>query len=436
MNNHLNKDLVCSIVFIELVNFALHSELEQANIKYSLNQILSLSLKEFARSDFNLWDKGDAIVIAYMATPLDVLDIVVEIQRGVWLHNNQNASSLLVRIGVHLGAMNVIKEANGQFKIAGKGVSEAQQIAQFAQINAIVVSPNYYAVSLPLPHSIAAQYLYSGLSVSGADAEYNAYELRLLTDGKGAMLKQNMNNSEENTIDDLSPVPAYQPVKARDSIMSILNWKYLLAITLIAAGIWMLVKLVSTPIEPKITLTSPTLIESEQSTNEILPASKPVSEKATAAAPAEPFNGLLPNESIEQLPEALVVTPEHKQVGNVNSSANLKKAEISPDNKPAKVKDATNIVHNNHSDEIGSGEKNKADTSLQKTTEAKAVSSKEPIKTEEIDKDNVKHNQLDKDESSESKLKQKSAWATFKESIKQGAPISCSQAEIALGQCR
>ena len=45
MNDRLNKNLVCSIIYIELINFTQHADAEQINIKYSLNQLVSCRIK-------------------------------------------------------------------------------------------------------------------------------------------------------------------------------------------------------------------------------------------------------------------------------------------------------------------------------------------------------------------------------------------------------
>ena len=440
MNDRLNKNLVCSIVFIELVDFTQHVDAEQINIKFSLNQLINLALKEYARSDRVLLDKGDGIVITYMAAPEDVLAIVVDIQNGIKQHNSQGLSPLLTRIGIHLSTVRVVKDINEQLSIIGKGLNEAQQIAQLAQDNKIVVSEAFYSVSLPLPHAIAVEYVYKGLTISKQVAEYNTYELGLISELNASALKhtstfkQKMDDNEVNTIDELTPMPAYQPAKMQGSMLTLLNWKYVVAAVLITFGIWMLVRLVSKPIEPKITLTEPALTITTQEADAV--ETKALTDKPAGILKEEPFNGLLPNESVEKLPEPAAATKQINAASTAKLSSHVKAAETVVDAKPVEVKKTVSTTHKKQPDALSTDDKKLEASTLQDETKVKSEPNKEPVRHEELLKDNIKPNQSDKEGSSELTTKNKSGWEAFKDSLKQGKPSSCSQAETALGQCR
>jgi hypothetical protein len=440
MNDRLNKNLVCSIVFIELIDFTQHVDAEQINIKFSLNQLINIALKEYARSDRVLLDKGDAIIMAYMAAPEDVLAIVVDIQNGIKQHNAQGLSPLFIRIGIHLSAVRVVKDINEQLNLIGKGLNEAQQVAQLAQANAIVVSEAFYAVSLPLPHAIAVEYVYKGLTRGSQVAEYNTYELGLISELNASAQKhtstftQKMDDNEVNTIDELTPMPAYQPAKTQGSMLARLNWKYIVAAVLIAFGIWMLVRLVSKPIEPKITLTEPALTITTQGADTV--ETKALSNKPADIVKEEPFNGLLPNESVEKLPEPAVATKQVATESSTGSSSHVKSAETVIEAKPIEVKKTVATTHKKQPDVLSADDKKLEVTTLQDETKVKSEPNKEPVRHEELSKDNIKQNQSDKEGSLEVTTKNKSGWEAFKDSLKQGKPSTCSQAETALGQCR
>ena len=306
------------------------------------------------------------------------------------------------------------------------------KIAQLAQAHTIVVSPAFYAVSLPLPHAIAAQYVYSGLTTHSLVAEYNAYELGLINELKlTSTLKQKMDDNEVNTIDELTPMPAYQPAKTQGSMLALLNWKYVVAAVLTAFGIWMLVRLVSKPIEPKITLTEPALAITTQEAAAV--KTEALSNKPTDIVKEESFNGLLPNESIEKFPEPVAAIKQITTANSTSSSGHVKKTETAiVEPKPIQVKKTVVSTHKKQPDVLSVDDKKPEANTLQDETKVKSDSHKEPVKHEEPSKDN----QSDKEGTSEVTTKNKSSWEAFKESIKHGKPSSCSQAEIALGQCR
>lgn len=174
-----------------------------------------------------------------------------------------------------------------------------------------------------------------------------------------------------------------QPIMANNSqpgnwqsIASRINLKYAVLSLMVLAGLFVLAKLASTPTEPTIILEKPAVAET--------PAPTP---STMTAKPAN--DGLLPTETVEIAP---------------------------PKEEPVKA----NTVQNKTNNKPGK----KTETPTKAVTKAEA--SDDGKDAEKLAGAKVE-NKSDKE---------KSGWQTFTESIKQGSERKCTQAEIALGQCR
>jgi|APFre7841882724_1041349.scaffolds.fasta_scaffold18889_3 class 3 adenylate cyclase len=159
------------------------------------------------------------------------------------------------------------------------------------------------------------------------------------------------------------------------SIVSQINWKYAALSLMVIAVFFVLAKLVSTPVDPTIILEKPVVAE--------LP-SKPVTTLNT-----KEDDGSLPNKTVEAAPP---------KVEPVKTDTNQKKT----NNKTVKKTEAPT----------------KAANKVEKLNRAEGAEKPAETKVEKKPE------------------KEKSGWETFTESIKQGSERKCTQAEIALGQCR
>ena len=175
------------------------------------------------------------------------------------------------------------------------------------------------------------------------------------------------------------PTNNSQPEKWQ-SIISKINWNYVPLSLLIFVTLFVLAKLVSTPTEPTITLVQPALKEPPASSVTYLPAKSD-----------DDF--LLPNESLEK-PSPQV------------SSGETKLVEKKIAQKKVKQKVAQKKARNKPADET---------------------------KTETPTKNAAKPAVSKVEKGAE---KDKSGWEAFKDSVKQGSQRQCSQAEIAMNQCR
>ncbi|MGB4812008.1 MAG: hypothetical protein WBP13_05955 [Methylophilaceae bacterium] len=426
MNDRLNKNSICSIVAIEIVDFSKLSDSEQLTAKYSLNQLVNSSLKEYAKYDRILLDHGDGIVIAYMALPEDLLSIALDIRNGILAHNAQGLFPMRVLIGMHLGVVRVVHDVNDQPNVFGEGLKEARRLMQLGKENTIIVSPAYYAITLPLSGEIAEKYAYTGFKLDSNTNEYTAYALNLTSDTDGLTTNEALEDvpDKQAQLESLpSPLQSYQP----DDNPPLLNGKsgkyiaFGVLTMAIAAGLFYMK---NSPKTPEIIMSSPAVAVVKST---VLPAQK-VNQPNDAVNDYTQSLGLLPNESIEDVAsltthQALVIaidqskavatTPEvvKTETPKVATSEVLKTLETMRILKKSNQK--SKVLNDDNQNSVN------APHSQTKENVANAINSNVEIRTEDTAANKKEKPDLD----------------TIKIHVEQVTERQCSQAEVALAQC-
>ena len=138
MNDKMNKTSICSVVALEIIDYAKKTEAEQIEIKSLFNSLIDLAVIDIPQEDRMIVDTGSGAAIA-CSGPLedaleDALFISITIRDEILKSNAHNSTHLYVQFGINLGAARVVKNA-----IIGEGVDEAQHIMRFANPNQILV---------------------------------------------------------------------------------------------------------------------------------------------------------------------------------------------------------------------------------------------------------------------------------------------------------
>ncbi len=387
MNDNANKTSICSIVALDLIDYAKKTSAEKLEIKRLFNGFIQNAVLDIPESDRNIIDTADGAAIACKGALEDALEdalfISITIRDEILKHNQQSATPLYVQFGIHLGAARALND-----HIVGEGVDEAQRIMRFANPNQILVSNVYFEMASKLTQEIAQMFEKYEMHAH----EHDVYAVRLLKEGMA---------------DDAAPASADGTVAA-SSIASSLNWTYVGLGLLSLAAFLMLAKLVMNPVEPTITLVQP---------EQIQPTPAPAAIKPEApVAEVDNQEPTLPaaEETIVETKLETKVEPEPA----VAASKQVKK----PTPKPTLKADV----------EKSTADFNKAKPA--KTAEEKAPTTKSGKPSETKSAETKPEKETTKQAAKEVQ-KEKSGWQTFKDSVITGADRKCTQAEIALNQC-
>ena len=393
MNDNANKTSICSIVALDLIDYAKKTSAEKLEIKRLFNGFIQNAVLDIPESDRNIIDTADGAAIACKGALEDALEdalfISITIRDEILKHNQQSATPLYVQFGIHLGAARALND-----HIVGEGVDEAQRIMRFANPNQILVSNVYFEMASKLTQEIAQMFEKYEMHAY----EHDVYAVRLLKEG---MADDAAASNADGTV-------------AASSIASSLNWTYVGLGLLSLAAFLMLAKLVMNPVEPTITLVQP---------EQIQPTPAPAAIKPEAPV-AEVNNQEPPLPAAEEtIVETKVETKvENEPVAAASKPEKEKVKKPAPTPKPTLKADV---------------EKSTADSSKvkpAKTAEEKAPSTASSKPAESKSAETKPEKETTKQVAKETP-KEKSGWQSFKDSVTTGADRKCTQAEIALNQC-
>ena len=237
MNDRINKTSICSIVFLDIIDYSKKPDSEQIDVKNQFNDFINIALKDIAQNDRIILDTGDGAAIAYMGSPEDALFMALNIRDSI-IKNNESGQSLIhVRFGINLGPVRVVKDINGRPNIIGDGINVAQRIMSFAQPNQILVSRSYYEITSRLTQEISKMFDYSGVKQDKHVREHEVYSVRL------SERRAKVENQAEAITDN-------SPLKNQFALLNKINWNYAAPAVFVLVTLFAIGKLAFAPSEP------------------------------------------------------------------------------------------------------------------------------------------------------------------------------------------
>src|SRR6185295_12816412 len=119
------RTLVCSVLFLDIVEYSKKPVAEQLELKQAFNTALARALEHVAVRDRIILDTGDGAAVTFMGDPEDALFAAMGMRDA--------AGGVPVRLGVNLGPVRLVKDLNDQVNIIGDGINVAQRVMSFGQ---------------------------------------------------------------------------------------------------------------------------------------------------------------------------------------------------------------------------------------------------------------------------------------------------------------
>jgi class 3 adenylate cyclase len=160
------RTVVCSVLFLDIVEYSKQTVADQASLKERFNALLSESLESVAARDRVILDTGDGAAIAFLGAPEDGLFVALSIR--------DNAGGLPIRMGINLGPARLVKDLNGQVNIIGDVINVAQRVMSFSDPGQLLVSRSYFEVVSCLSSDYASLFTHEG---SRTDKHVRAHEV-------------------------------------------------------------------------------------------------------------------------------------------------------------------------------------------------------------------------------------------------------------------
>ena len=163
------RTLVCSVLFLDIVEYSKKPVSEQLQLKQEFNRALTKALEQVPARDRIILDTGDGAAVTFMGDPEDALFAAMAVR--------DDASGLTVRLGVNLGPVRLVKDLNDQMNIIGDGINVAQRVMSFAAPGQLLVSRSFYEVVSCLSRDYANLFHHEGARTDKHVREHDVYSV-------------------------------------------------------------------------------------------------------------------------------------------------------------------------------------------------------------------------------------------------------------------
>lgn len=401
LSERLYKTSICSVVFLDIIDYSLKPVSEQIEGKQFFNALISEAIKDIAEADRIILDTGDGAAIALLGAPEEALFISLTIRDGILKHNQEHQHPLHVRIGINLGPVRVVSDINGRPNIIGDGINVAQRVMSFAEPNQILVARSYFEVTSRLTKDITNMFSYSGIKHDKHVREHEVYVIRSPNEAAAPFMPEPLDDDE---VAEFKRRPIFPHTQRKRWMMA-------------GAG-GALVLLAGLALFAKLHRTGPELVIAASVGKSVPPSLAAVEQVAETHKTPEP--------KVPKYVPSTAVTAADAEPGARPAAEGLatgKTVEAPIEKKAAKRKSRSSEVA----------------TAASAAGKARGESASAGVRKSDDHHKPVKHTEVSQQEEPvrpKQESSSKFGWEALSESFKQGADKkNCTQAEIALHQC-
>jgi hypothetical protein len=185
-----------TVVFFDVVGYTKQSVSKQIEIKKQFNQLVSECLKAHGTGEHIILDTGDGAAIGFLQYPEEALEVAIMFRKAAMANHHMDYPDLKVRIGIHIGPVNIAKDMNGRSNMVGDGINDAQRVMSFASVDMIYISRPYYDYVSRLNDEYADMFRYRGRQKDKHGREHSVYEL-IDSSAAGILLQQAADSDAE-----------------------------------------------------------------------------------------------------------------------------------------------------------------------------------------------------------------------------------------------
>lgn len=177
MDERSNKTIMSSVLFLDIVEYSKKSVSGQISLKERFNAYLATAIRDVPVIDRIILDTGDGAAVNFLGDVEDALKTALSLRQSLLNEEPDIAPELLVRIGINLGPVRLMRDLNGQPNIVGDGINVAQRVMGFADPGQILVSRSYYDAVSRLSPEYAGMFHYQGSRTDKHVREHEVYAI-------------------------------------------------------------------------------------------------------------------------------------------------------------------------------------------------------------------------------------------------------------------
>ena len=175
MIEYANRTLIATVLFVDIVDYSKHAVSDQMQIKIRFNKIIGAALADVAANERILLDTGDGAALCFLGDPENGLFVANSLRDAA--RDADGAFGVVLRMGINLGPIKLIKDFNDQPNVIGDAINAAQRIMNFADPHQILVSRSYYELVSCLKPEYGQLFHYLGIKQDKHVREHEVYAI-------------------------------------------------------------------------------------------------------------------------------------------------------------------------------------------------------------------------------------------------------------------
>jgi class 3 adenylate cyclase len=173
----INRTWLCSVVFLDIVNYSSQSVELQMKWKDRFNAYLGKAIKDVPEDERVILDTGDGAAACFLGAPEVAMFAALDLWHSLFLEERDQQPPFRVRIGINLGPVKLVRDINGAPNALGDGINAGQRIMSFAGENQILVSQSYFEVVSRLSDDYKNLFTLKGVEKDKHIREHTVYTL-------------------------------------------------------------------------------------------------------------------------------------------------------------------------------------------------------------------------------------------------------------------
>lgn len=176
MTTSEHRTWLSSVAFLDVVGFSQRSIQEQLDIKQHLDSVLRDQLRSVSREDYILLDRGDGAAVCFLVEPEAAFFFALHVRDNLRLER-ANRPEYEIRVGINLGPIKIVRDANGDRAPVGEGINCAARVMDFAGPSMVLVARSFYDVIGCQSREYAELFSYLGVRADKHVREFELYEV-------------------------------------------------------------------------------------------------------------------------------------------------------------------------------------------------------------------------------------------------------------------
>ncbi len=197
MEERVNKTIICSVFFLDIIEYSKKSVSDQISLKERFNAFLSTAIRDVPINDRIILDTGDGAAISFLGDVEDALRAALSVRSNLLSEEGLMHPALQVRMGVNLGPVRLVRDINGLPNLVGDGINVAQRIMGFASTGQILVSRSYYDAASRLSQEYAGMFHFEGSRTDKHVREHEVYAIGYPGDFTGTQRRFNLRSKSK-----------------------------------------------------------------------------------------------------------------------------------------------------------------------------------------------------------------------------------------------